>query len=236
MSAGGNKVVLVTGVSSGIGQATAQRLLAADFHVFGTSRKADLGAVVNGVELVRVDVTLDSSVRDAIAEVVKRAGRIDVLVNNVGVGLAGGAEESSADQARALFDINLFGTMRVTNAVLPHMRRQGAGRIINISSVLGFIPAPFSALYASSKHALEGYSESLDHELRGFGIRVSLIEPAYTRTSFDANNRFDGHGAGRLTRELLLALRAGAFADDEHRAVSTRRRRSTCFQRLQMIV
>ncbi|TJW42060.1 MAG: SDR family NAD(P)-dependent oxidoreductase, partial [Mesorhizobium sp.] len=115
------------------------------------------------------------------------AGRIDLLVNNAGMGLLGGAEESSMAQAQALFDVNVFGVFRVTNAVLPAMRRQGKGRIVNLSSVQGFIPAPYFALYSSTKHAVEGYSESLDHELRPFGIRVALVEPAYTRTSFEDN-------------------------------------------------
>ncbi|RZI97840.1 MAG: SDR family NAD(P)-dependent oxidoreductase, partial [Rubrivivax sp.] len=89
--------------------------------------------------------------------------------------------------ARAIFDTNFFGILRMTRAVLPHMRRQGGGRIINIGSVLGFLPMPYGALYAATKHAIEGYSESLDHELRTRGIRVSVVEPAYTRTPFDAN-------------------------------------------------
>ena len=115
------------------------------------------------------------------------AGRIDLLVNNAGIGLLGGAEESSIAQAQALFDVNFFGVLRVTNAVLPTMRRQASGRIINMSSVMGLIPTPYLALYSSTKHALEGYSESLDHELRAFGIRVVLVEPAYTRTLFEGN-------------------------------------------------
>jgi short-subunit dehydrogenase len=101
--------------------------------------------------------------------------------------LIAGAEESSLEQAKSLFDVNLFGVIRLTRAVLPVMRRQQAGRIVNISSVMGLIPAPFMALYAASKHAVEGYSESLDHEIRGSGIRVVLVEPAYTRTSFEGN-------------------------------------------------
>src|SRR5206468_374324 len=119
--------------------------------------------------------------------VLANAGRIDLLVNNAGKGLLGGAEESSMVQAQSLFEVNVFGVFRVTNAVLPTMRRQGKGRIINLSSVQGFIPAPYFALYSSTKHAIEGYSESLDHELRPFGIRVVLVEPAYTRTSFEDN-------------------------------------------------
>jgi NAD(P)-dependent dehydrogenase (short-subunit alcohol dehydrogenase family) len=115
-------------------------------------------------------------------------GRIDVLVNNAGFGVApAGAEESSIEQARSIFDTNFFGIVRMTRAVVPHMRRQGGGRIINIGSVLGLLPAPYMALYAASKHAIEGYSESLDHELRTRGIRVSVIEPAYTKTQFESN-------------------------------------------------
>jgi short-subunit dehydrogenase len=111
-----------------------------------------------------------------------------VLVNNAGFGVApAGAEESSIEQAQSIFDTNFFGMVRMTRAVLPQMRQQGGGRIINIGSVLGFLPMPYGALYAATKHAIEGYSESLDHELRTRGIRVSIIEPAYTKTPFDAN-------------------------------------------------
>ena len=111
-----------------------------------------------------------------------------MLVNNAGFSTGpAGAEESSIEQARSIFDTNFFGIVRMTRAVVPHMRRQGSGRIINIGSVLGFLPAPYMALYAATKHAIEGYSESLDHELRTRGIRVSVIEPAYTNTKFDSN-------------------------------------------------
>ena len=115
-------------------------------------------------------------------------GRIDLLVNNAGFSVApAGAEESSIEQAQSIFDTNFFGIVRMTRAVVPTCDSQGGGRIINIGSVLGFLPAPYMALYAATKHAIEGYSESLDHELRTRGIRVSVIEPAYTRTQFDAN-------------------------------------------------
>jgi NAD(P)-dependent dehydrogenase (short-subunit alcohol dehydrogenase family) len=133
-------------------------------------------------------VTRDDSVEAVAMEVMRLEGRIDVLVNNAGFGVApAGAEESSIEQARSIFDANFFGIVRMTRAVVPHMRRQGSGRIINIGSVLGLLPAPYMALYAASKHAIEGYSESLDHELRTRGIRVSVIEPGYTKTQFDAN-------------------------------------------------
>ncbi len=131
------------------------------------------------------DVTDDESVKSLVSTVLTRTGRIDILVNNAGIGLIGGAEESSVRQVQALFDVNLFGVIRATNAVLPSMRRRGAGRIINVSSILGVMPAPYQAHYSASKHALEGYSESLDHEVRAFNIRVSLIEPAQTRSVFE---------------------------------------------------
>jgi len=181
------KIALVTGASSGIGQATAGLLANAGYMVYGTSRR---GGDANGqsFEMLTLDVTSDASVADAVAKVMQREGRIDLLVNNAGFGVApGGAEESSIKQAQSIFDTNFFGIVRMTRAVLPHMREQGAGRIINIGSVLGLLPMPYGALYAATKHAIEGYSESLDHELRTKGIRVSVIEPAYTNTPFDTN-------------------------------------------------
>jgi NAD(P)-dependent dehydrogenase (short-subunit alcohol dehydrogenase family) len=182
-----NTVAIVTGASSGIGQASAQRLEAGGFKVYGTSRR---GAPADGqpFEMLSLDVTSEQSVEALVNEVMRREGRVDLLVNNAGFGVApGGAEESSIEQARAIFETNFFGLIRMTRAVLPHMRQQRSGRIINMSSVLGFLPMPYGALYAATKHAVEGYSESLDHELRTRGIRVSVIEPAYTRTPFDAN-------------------------------------------------
>jgi NAD(P)-dependent dehydrogenase (short-subunit alcohol dehydrogenase family) len=182
-----NKVALVTGASSGIGEATAQRLVTAGYKVYGTSRRT-AHAGQRSFAMLSLDVTSDESVEAAIKDVMRLEGRIDVLVNNAGFGVApGGAEESSLDQARSIFETNFFGVIRMIRAVVPHMRRQGYGRIINIGSVLGFLPMPYGALYAATKHAIEGYSESLDHELRTRGIRVSVIEPAYTRTQFDAN-------------------------------------------------
>ena len=182
-----SKTAIVTGASSGIGEATAERLAAAGYRVFGTSRRA-ASAGQRSFEMLTLDVTSDQSVEAAVREVVRRADRIDVLVNNAGFGVApAGAEESSIEQAQSIFDTNFFGIVRMTRAVVPEMRQRGGGRIINIGSVLGFLPMPYGALYAATKHAVEGYSESLDHELRTLGIRVSVIEPAYTRTPFDAN-------------------------------------------------
>jgi NAD(P)-dependent dehydrogenase (short-subunit alcohol dehydrogenase family) len=180
-------IALVTGASSGIGKATAERLAAAGYSVYGTSRRGAQGSKHSFVMLA-LDVTSDESVDAVVKEVLRLEGRIDLLVNNAGFGVApGGAEESSIAQAQAIFDTNFMGIVRMTRAVVPHMRQQREGRIINIGSVLGFLPMPYGALYAATKHAVAGYSESLDHELRTRGIRVSVIEPAYTRTQFDAN-------------------------------------------------
>ena len=182
-----SKTALVTGTSSGIGEATAQRLVMAGYKVYGTSRRA-AKASQRSFELLPLDVTSDESVEATVTEVLRLEGRIDLLVNNAGFGIApAAAEESSIEQARSIFETNFFGIVRMTRAVVPHMRRQRAGRIVNIGSVLGFLPMPYGALYAATKHAVEGYSESLDHELRTRGIRVSVIEPAYTKTQFDAN-------------------------------------------------
>jgi NAD(P)-dependent dehydrogenase (short-subunit alcohol dehydrogenase family) len=181
-------VALVTGASSGIGRATALALVDAGFAVVGTSRNAAKAEPLAGVTLLDLDVVSDESVRSLVEEVIERFGRIDVLVNNAGVGAVGAGEESSIDQTREVFDINVFGLIRMANAVLPHMRAQGSGRIVNVSSVLGLIPAPFMAVYAATKHAVEGYSESVDHELREHGIRMLLVEPAYTSTAFEASS------------------------------------------------
>ncbi len=183
-------VALVTGASSGIGRATAQALAAAGFAVVGTSRDPAKAAPLDGVTFIELDVADADSVRAAVEQVVEGFGRIDVLVNNAGVGMAGAAEEVSISQTKAGFDINVFGVMRMTNAVLPYMRAQGSGRVVNVSSVLGFIPAPFMAAYAATKHAIEGYSESVDHEVREHGVRVLLVEPGYTSTAFGANTQW----------------------------------------------
>src|SRR3954451_13562968 len=181
------KIALVTGASSGIGEATAQRLATAGYKVYGTSRRAAVSGR-RAFGMLALDVNSDESVEAVVSEVMRREGRIDLLVNNAGFSVApAGAEESSIEQARSIFDTNFFGIVRMTRVVVPHMRRQGGGRIINIGSVLGFLPAPYMAFYAATKHAVEGYSESLDHELRTQGIRVSVIEPSYTKTEFDAH-------------------------------------------------
>ncbi len=181
------KIALVTGASSGIGAATAERLAMAGYRVYGTSRRpAQAGQ--RSFEMLPLDVTSDDSVEAAVNELMRMEGRIDLLVNNAGFSVApAGDEESSIEQARSIFDTNFLGTVRMTRAVVPQMRHQGSGRIINIGSLLGFLPMPYMAVYVATKHAIEGYSESLDHELRTRGVRVLVVEPGVTKTQFDAN-------------------------------------------------
>src|SRR5882762_2601684 len=189
-------IALVTGASSGIGKATAERLATAGYKVYGTSRSgAQTGQ--RSFAMLPLDVTSDESVEAAVNELMRLEGRIDLLVNNAGFGVApAGAEESSIDQAKAIFETNFFGLIRMTRAVVPHMRRQGSGRIINIGSVLGFLSMPYGALYAATKHAVEGYSESLEprapYEGRpGLRHRACVHEDAIRR---------ELHGTGRQAR------------------------------------
>lgn len=204
------KVVLITGASSGIGSATAEHLVHRGYRVFGTARSPQKAATASGVSLLPLDVTMEASVSRTVQAVLDAAGRIDVLVNNAGMGAFGAFEETSIEQAQALFDTNVFGVIRMSKAVLPHMRARRSGLIVNVSSVQGFIPAPYAAIYSSTKHALEGLSESLDHEVRQFGIRVVLVEPAFTRTGFDANSvtaatRLDAYAKERSRVAAALA-------------------------------
>ena len=185
-----NKTTLVTGVSSGIGREIAQLLAERGARVFGSVRNPKAASPIRGVDLVGMDVTDDTSVNAAVQTIVQKAGPVQLLVNNAGYSLMGALEETSVDEARQQFETNLFGVLRVTNAILPAMRQQGFGRIVNISSVLGFLPAPYMGVYAASKHAVEGYTETLDHEIRRFGVRALLVEPAYTKTNIRGNSKF----------------------------------------------
>jgi NAD(P)-dependent dehydrogenase (short-subunit alcohol dehydrogenase family) len=221
MSAISAKTALVTGGSSGIGKASALALKQAGYRVIGTSRKAAPGEVRDGIRMIACDVTDDASVIQAVALAHAELGSIDLLVNNAGYALSGAAEESSTEQVRAQFDTNFLGVVRVTNAVLPFMRQQGRGRILNMGSVLGLIPGPFGAYYTASKHAIEGYSESLDHEVRMFGIRVAVIEPWATKTSIETNSPFGDRPSAAYAQTLAryrtafdAAMAAGDTAED----------------------
>jgi len=201
------KVVVITGVSSGIGRTAAVRFAEQGCRVFGTVRNAAIAHPIPGVELVEMDIRDDASVQRAIQAVIDSAQRIDVLINSAGVTLLGAAEETSIVEAQAIFDTNLFGILRTTKAVLPHMRKQRSGRVVNVSSVLGFLPAPYMALYSASKHAVEGLSETLDNEVRQFGIRVALVEPSFTKTNMDLNAPQTAHKIPDYSREFgIVAL------------------------------
>ena len=191
-----SNVVVITGVSSGIGRITAEKFAKSGCRVFGTVRNIAKAQSIPGVVLVEMDIRDEASVRNGIQSIIAEAKRIDVLVNSAGVTLLGATEETSIAEAQSLFDTNVFGILRTIQAVLPHMREQRSGRIVNISSVLGFLPAPYMGLYSASKHAVEGMSETLDHEVRKFGIRVVLVEPSFTRTSLDINAP---HAASKLS-------------------------------------
>lgn len=182
-----SKVVIITGVSSGIGRATAEQFAQRGCRVFGTVRNIAKVQEIPGVTLIEMDIRDEASIQRGIQTIIDQAKRIDVLVNSAGVTLLGAMEETSIAEAQTLFDTNFFGLLRTIKAVLPHMRTKRSGRIVNVSSVLGFLPAPYMALYSASKHAVEGLSETLDHEVRQFGIRVALVEPSFTKTNLDIN-------------------------------------------------
>lgn len=190
------KVVVITGASSGIGEATARLLAQNGFQVFGGARDTNRAPAIPGVRFGTVDVTDETTVSSFVEWVLSEAGKIDVLVNNAGISLVGPVENTSTPEAQLVFDTNLFGPLRMIRAVLPSMRAARSGLIINMSSVLGFLPAPFMGIYASSKHALEGLSESLDHEIREYNVRVVLIEPTFTNTNLDVNAKHTGSPLG----------------------------------------
>lgn len=208
-----SKIVLVTGASSGLGQAIAQRLAAQGHTVFGTTRtpKGDVGKV----RMIALDVTDDLSVTKAVDEVVAAAGRIDVLINNAGVGICGAVEDTGLDEVRGQMETNFFGTVRTIHAVIPHMRAQGAGRIINVSSLAGLVSLPFQAYYSASKFALEALNEALRMELSGSGIDSTNINPGDFRTGFTAARVFTRQAlAGRNATQLTTTV--GMYERDEN--------------------
>ena len=204
-------VVLITGASSGIGHACAAYLAARGNTVYGASRSA---LVPEGVIPLRMDVTDDLSVRDACRLVLEREGRIDAVVNNAGMGIAGPIEDTPIEEVRRQFDVNFFGVVRVCRAVLPAMREARSGAIINIGSIGGLIAIPFQGLYSASKFALEGFSEALRLEARPFGIRVVLIEPGDHPTSFTGNRRVAA-APGAAYRESLEHAVARMSKDEQ---------------------
>jgi NAD(P)-dependent dehydrogenase (short-subunit alcohol dehydrogenase family) len=184
-------VALVTGSSSGIGYETAILLAKSGFHTYATMRNLEksksIAEISNSeklpLEIIQLDVNDDRSVKEAIDKIVAKDNRIDVLVNNAGYGLFGSLEDLSIEEIKAQFETNFFGVIRVTQKVLPIMRKQNSGTIVNLSSVGGRVGVPVLSAYQSTKFALEGLSESLSYELEPFGIRVVIVEPGFIRTN-----------------------------------------------------
>jgi NAD(P)-dependent dehydrogenase (short-subunit alcohol dehydrogenase family) len=189
------KVAVVTGSSSGIGLETSLLLARNGFYTYVTMRNLDKSKTITdlkqkeklSLEVLKLDVTTDESVKEAIQRITNEQGRIDVLVNNAGYALVGPFEELSIEEFKEQFETNVFGVIRVTQSVLPIMRRQKCGTIINISSIAGKIGFPLTSAYVSSKFALEGLCESMAYEVEEFGIKVILIEPGVIKTNFDNN-------------------------------------------------
>lgn len=204
------KIALVTGASSGFGQLTASSLADRGYRVFGTSRK-EHSTPSNEIGLLLLDVRSDDSVRSCVEQVMAQVDRIDVLVNNAGQIHASVVEETSLEQAKDILETNFWGAVRVTDAVLPVMRRQRNGHIINVSSLAGLVGIPGQAFYSASKFALEGYTEALSMEVEQFNIFVSLIEPGFFKTHLHREMqrgamRSDDYAILREALETTLAV------------------------------
>lgn len=214
MADAAQRVVVVTGASSGIGKVCARHLARAGYRVFGAQRRTQIDGTP-GIEMVQLDVTDEDSVRAAIAAIHERSGRIDAVINNAGDSIMGAVEDTSIDEAKAQLDTNFFGVLRVCRAVLPIMRTQGRGYIINIGSLAGIQGLPFHGLYAASKFALEGMSESLRLETRRFGIKVVVVEPGDFDTALPAARRsVAAAGAGSAYREAFERSKAQQEKDE----------------------
>jgi NAD(P)-dependent dehydrogenase (short-subunit alcohol dehydrogenase family) len=212
MTVSQKQVVLVTGASSGIGRACAELLAGRGYRVYGASRRP---VPSPSVESIAMDIRNDASVRDAVSAVIAREGRIDILVNNAGIALAGAVEDTSIEEARDQFDVNFFGVLRTCRAVLPVMREQRAGYIVNIGSIAGLVAIPYQGFYSASKFALEGLSESLRLEVRPFGVHVVLIEPGDHRTGLTDNRRRTAESASNPAYLARFQRAAERMAADE---------------------
>ena len=180
-------VILITGITSGFGRAMAERLTAEGHSVYGTHRKAK--DFIPGVTYIKADVQSDADCEEAVRQVTDTEGRIDVFINNAGMGIGGPLEFCSLEDAQRQMDINWMGMVRFLHHVLPVMRRQGRGKILCFSSIGGLMGLPFQGLYSASKFAIEGYCEALRLETRAFGIQVVVIEPGDFATSFTAQRK-----------------------------------------------
>jgi short-subunit dehydrogenase len=181
------KVILITGASSGIGKETAKTLIAEGHCVYAAARRIEKmdDLVKLGAKSIKMDITVDTDIVNAVNTVLEEEGKIDVLVNNAGYAIYGAMEDTTLEDARRQFEVNIFGLARITQLVLPNMRKQNSGIIINMSSMGGKMYIPFGSWYHGTKHALEGWSDCLRTELKDFGIKVVIIEPGGIKTEFD---------------------------------------------------
>lgn len=182
-------IVLVTGGSSGIGRSIAGHLSTVGYQVYGTSRSASNGESLDNFSLVKMDVTDEESIKHALSFIEAKHGRLDVLVNNAGLGMAGPLESTTYEEAREIYETNVFGVLNVCRQAIPLLRKAGTSNLINITSIAGRVALPFRGIYSSSKFAVEGLTESLSMELRAFGIRVSIVEPGDFKTNINQNRR-----------------------------------------------
>lgn len=210
-----NKVAVITGGSSGIGRATALELKKRGLTVYELSRR---NSEAEGIIHITADVTDEVSVDMAISRIISEQGRIDILINNAGYGISGAVEFTSTDEARKLFDVNFFGTVRMTEKVIPYMRQNGGGRIVNISSVAAAVPIPFQTFYSASKAAVSSYTMALANEVGRFGIRVCAVMPGDISTGFtDARQKItngDDIYKGSVSRSV------GTMERDEREGMS----------------
>jgi short-subunit dehydrogenase len=179
------KVILITGATSGIGLTCANYLSSLGHKVYGTGRNPSLKNYK--FNMIKMDVTDDKSVQSALDGLIEQEGQLDVLINNAGIGIAGSIEDTSIKEAKQQFETNFFGNVRLTQKVLPFMRKKNSGHIINISSIGGVISLPFQGFYCASKFAIEGLTESLKYEVKKYGIKVCLIQPGDFKTGFTQN-------------------------------------------------
>lgn len=198
-----NKVAIITGGSSGIGLCTAAALREAGCRVYELSRR---DSDVPGITHLRCDITDEAQIAAAVERVMAECGRIDILINNAGFGISGAVEFTETTDAQRLFDVNFFGMVRMNRTVLPLMRQQGAGRIVNLSSVAAPVPIPFQTYYSATKAAVNAYTMALANELRPFGVTVCAVMPGDIHTGFTAARRKIGEGddiyQGRIGRSV----------------------------------
>jgi len=208
----------VTGASSGIGLLMANKLHEEGFTVFGTSRNPDKYRGKVPFRLLSLDVTSDRSIRDCIDKLLSEVGTIDILINNAGGLLAGSVEETAIDQAYKQFETNFWGSVKMTKAVLPIMRKQRSGKIVTISSLIGLIGVPFNSYYSASKHALEGFYKSLRLELRPFNIKVSVIEPGFFKTNIDKGAEYGNENISDYEHSRKKVFQSTTNSDTESTA------------------